>query len=443
MNTIELTSNIAYLPEVEALINFNSSPDIFEAPSEPITTTAGRVAPWGADNDLPARVLEKIRKNDVVGANLLFNQLSGYGLGIKPMKRVIDNGKLVGYDECLDDQVLRFFEDNDIAGYFMEQVNDMMTFFNVFPEIIVNPKGDKIVSLRHLEATFSRWGSMESRDNEIKWHYYNQWDCGVSKGDIIKTPVLSRYNSADRLRAQVAKSKDRRYVLQVHMPTPGRTYYSQPNWWSIFLSGWYDIAEMLPMFKKALIKNHLAIRYIIHVSNDYWIEQEKLNNVSGDPQKAKELRERLTDNLVAFLSEETNKGGALISTMKNIPAGNTVIESKYIKVETIDSAIKGGEFLEDVEEASSVISYTMGVHSDLNGSTPGKNKGSLGGSNKRELMMINQAMKRPYRDRLLMPLTLIKRYNNWDPNIVFAVPDFEFPTLDVNKAGKQETIQNP
>lgn len=443
MNTVELTRNVSYSPEISALISYNSTPEMFEPGSDPISTTEGPIAPWGADNDLPAQVLSKIRQNDVVGSNLLFNQLSGYGLGIKPMKRIIKGGKLIGYDECFDAEVLDFFADNDIPGYFMEQVNDMMTFFNVFPEIILNPRGDKIVSLRHLEATFSRWGSMQHNQSEIQWHYYNQWEGGAVKGPIVKTPVLSRYDTLDQLRRNVQRERNRRFVMQVHMPTPGRTYYAQPSWWSIFVSGWYDISAMLPIFKKALIKNHLAVRYIIHVSDDYWKEQAKLHNVSGDPQKERELRTRLTDQLIGFLSEETNKGGTLVSTVKNIPAGNSIIESKYIQIETIDAAIQGGEFIEDAEEASSVISYTMGVHSNLNGSTPGKSAGSLGGSDKRELMMINQAMKRPYRDRLMMPLNLIKRYNGWDPDIVFAVPDFEFPTLDVNKQGRQETIQNP
>jgi hypothetical protein len=57
--------------------------------------------------------------------------------------------------------------------------------------------------------------------------------------------------------------------------------------------------------------------------------------------------------------------------------------------------------------------------------------------------MIKQAMMRPYRDRLLKPLRLVARFNGWDRNIVFAVPDVEFPTLDIEKSGKRETNQNP
>ena len=44
-------------------------------------------------------------------------------------------------------------------------------------------------------------------------------------------------------------------------------------------------------------------------------------------------------------------------------------------------------------------------------------------------------MMRPFRDRLLKPLTLIKRYNGWDKDIVFAVPEHIFTTLDESKTG--------
>lgn len=440
---IEITGNVAYCPEAKALINFNGSPEMFEPGDSPLNTAMGKIAPWGRDNNLPARVLENIRKNDVVGANLQFNQLSGYGLGVKPMRRIIEGGKVVGYDECLDEAVLNFFEDNDLSGFFLEQVNDMMTFFNVFPEIILNKRGDQIISLRHLEAAFSRWGSMEESDAEIKWHYYNQWEMGSVKGKMIRTPVLSRFHTCDQLRQRVVKSNDRRFVMQVTMPTAGRTYYAQPNWWSVFLGGWYDISVMLPLFKKALLKNHLAVRYIIYVAEDYWKEQSKLHNVTVDSEEGRSLRKQLAQKLIGFLSEDDNKGGTLISTMKNAPVGNTMFESKYIQIETIEAAIKGGEFIEDAEEAGNIISYAMGVHPNLNGATPGKSKGSLGGSDKRELFMIKQAMMRPYRDRLLKPLNLIKRFNGWDKDIVFAVPEFEFPTLDVEKSGKKETVKQP
>lgn len=448
MTTFEFyTDRLGYSPEARAIVALSQGgSEIFDTKHEPVIVGGRRVAPWGGDNDLPSRVLEKIRENDIVSPNLLFNVQTGYGQGIVPMMRYRDDSG-VHYEPCFDAEVNDFFEDNDVNGFFLEQLSDMMTFFNVFPEIILSRDGKKITGLRHLEAIYSRWGSISKRETEISRHYYAEWVSGVPKdGTIEETKVLSRFHTLDHLRGLIGSGcKDRRFVLQVSMPTPGRTYYSYPYWWSIFKSGWFDLAAMLPTFKKSLLKNHLAVRYIVYIADEYWRELASQEHINQDDREAFEtIKRREVGKIMEFLTNEDGKGGGFVSTVKNMPSGGTKpFECKYIQIETIKPGIEGGEFIEDAEEASNIISYAMGVHPNLNGATPGKSKGSLGGSDKRELFNIKQAMMRPFRDRLLKPLTLIKRYNGWPEELVFTVPEHIFTTLDQDKTGSKTTVQNP
>ena len=435
-----ITQQVAYAPEVQAVFAMagSSAADIFDSTDTPVVIDGKRIAPWGPDNDLPNKIMEKIRANDVVSPNLLFNVQTGYAQGIKPMRRIREGDK-VYYVEAYDDRIEEFFENNDVDGFFLEQVSDMMTFFNVFPEIILSKDGKRITGLRHLEAIYSRWGAMTGNDKEIQRHYYAEWQAGSPKnGRLDVTRVLSRYNTVDHLRGLMASGcRDRRFVLQVSMPTPGRTYYAFPYWWSIFRSGWYDLSKMLPAFKKALLTNHLSVRYIVYISDEFWVEVFHRDNVDdADEEKKKEVMDREIGRIMEFLSGNNAKGGGLISTKKNVPLGGSKpFEDRFVQIEVLKPGIEGGEFIEDAEEASNMISYAMGVHPNLNGATPGKSKGSLGGSDKRELFNIKQAMMRPFRDRLLKPLTLIKRYNGWDKDIVFAVPEHIFTTLDESKTG--------
>ena len=53
------------------------------------------IVPWGDGNTLPADVLAKIKKSEVVGANLEFNVSAGYGQGIKPMRRIVESYNFV------------------------------------------------------------------------------------------------------------------------------------------------------------------------------------------------------------------------------------------------------------------------------------------------------------------------------------------------------------
>lgn len=446
MNLEYFTAGIAYSPEAKAVIDMSGNADVFKPGPRPITTQGHRVAPWGDDNTLPFKVLDMIEKNEVVSSNIQFNIQSAYGLGIKPMMKVRSkDGTVIGYKECTDQAVLDFFEENDIDGYYLESITDMMTFFNVFPEIILSNDRTKIASLRHLEASFSRWGAMGANDKQITKHLYCDWEGGRAKKDqLTVTPVLARYRTLEDLKNRVSdKNGGERFVLQVSMPTPGRSYYANPWWWSIFRSGWYDISVMLPNYKKALLKNHLAVRYVIYISDKYWEDVLRLAKVPpGDVEKEKVAKEEAVKGILDFLTGEDSKGGGMISTRRIMPGGSgKPFEDKYIQIEKVEATIKGGEFIEDAEEANNIISYAMGVHPNLNGATPGKGKGSLGGSDKRELFMIHQAKMRPFRDRLLKPLNLIKKFNGWPADLEFVTPEYEFPTLDVNKSGNQKVIQ--
>jgi hypothetical protein len=227
------------------------------------------------------------------------------------------------------------------------------------------------------------------------------------------------------------------------MPTPGRPYYSKPNWWSIFSSGWYDHAIAIPLLKNAIIKNNLGVRFIVYVSDKYW--QDVFAKESIDPNDKKAVKARIdkeTEAFASFLSGEKNAGKAIMATKKYAASSSGSTEEKYIEIVPVKNDLSGGELLQDSEEASNIISYSMGVHTGLIGATPGKNKGSLGGTDKRELYMIKQALTKPLLHRVLRPFSLIKKFNHWDENFVIQVPEYTFTTLDQSKTGKEETIDN-
>src|SRR5690606_11627145 len=121
-----------------------------------------------------------------------------------------------------------------------------------------------------------------------------------------------------------------------------------------------------------------------------------------------------------FLTGSDKAGKGIVALKEMIHSSSGAKEEKYIEVVPINMGKEGGEFNEDSEEVSNITSYVMQTHSSLIGSTPGKNKGSFSGTDKRELFMMKQALMKPYRDRLLRPLNLVKRFNGWNKDIVFA-----------------------
>jgi len=434
--------NLTYLPEAKAIIAQVPSADMLTDPDSTITLDKYKVVPWGESNNLPAEVLKKIQDSEIVASNLDHNIKMMYGQGVHPFIKSTENGK-DKFTPCIDERVLEFYENNDIPGYFLEQCADMATFYNTFPEIILTRDMSAVYSLRHKEATFSRWGEKDRATGEIIRHFYSsKWVDGANVDNTVISDVLMRNNPLGDLQNRIKNRKisTPRFMLQISFPTPGREYYQKPPFWSIFASGSYDFAAMIWNFKKALLKNGLAVRWVIYVSDKYWdliFNEEKIDR--NNPEKVKARKEEEFAKWRTFLSDEKNAGKGLVALKKMVPSGSTAIEEKYIEFVELKNGLKGGEYLEDISEVANTINFSMQVHGSLIGNQPGKAGNSLSGTDKRELFMIKDAMMTPYRDRLIRPLTLVSRFNNFPKDLVWKVVSFEFTTLDNNKTGKQST----
>lgn len=434
-------NNLTYLPELQAIIAEPSSIDALTDADTPITVGQHLIVPWGEDNNLPNTVMDKIGKSDPLAANIDHNIKMMYGQGVKPfLSNIVDGVEQL--EVCTDERVLAFMENNDIPGYFLEQCADMATFYQTYPEVILTRDLSEIYSLRHKEASFSRLGVADKKTGEIVKHFYSAaWADGTARLDnTVVSEILNRHNPLGDLRNRISKRSyvTPRFMMHIYFPTPGRVYYQSPSYYSIFRSGSYDYSTMIWHFKKALMKNGLKTRYIIYISDKYWLDifnEEKIDRTNSE--KVKERKEAEYAKFRNFLSNEENAGKGLTVKKTMIPSGNSVVEEKYIVIETVDSNIKGGEFLEDSSEVSNSINYATNVHPSLIGSPPGKTTGSMSGTDKRELFHIKAAMMAAYRDRLLRPLYLVKSFNNFPKNLVWKVLDYEFTTLDNNKTGKQ------
>ncbi|MDA3867015.1 MAG: hypothetical protein PF489_09760 [Salinivirgaceae bacterium] len=426
------------LPEAKAIVKQVSSVEMMKEPDEVLDIDGHKIVPWGQNNTMPQDVMSKIEKCEIVGANIKFNIDTGYGQSVRPYRRIKD-GNNYRYDEILEGEVYEFFQDNDIDLYFLEQLTDLNTFFNVFPEIILSKDLSKITTLRSKEAAFSRWGAMDPKAGRIIKHYYSaKWDDNPTIKDMVISDVLDKYNPLRDLQQRIDERKIKvpRFIVPVFFPTPGKTYYQRSYWWSIFLSGWYDFIMMIPTFKKAILKNQMSVKYIIYISDKYWDYLFDAENIDPTDKEAVIDRKNKEHNAFQdFLTGESNAGKGMIALKKMVNSASGSAEEKFIEIVPIKSDLKGGEYVEDSQEGASMISYAMGVNTSLISNL--KSANNLSGTDKREMFQMKQAVMAPFRDRLFKPLHLIRRFNGWGEDVVFKVPDFNFTTLDENKSGSK------
>lgn len=440
----------AYISGVQAAIVMEDSTHVFEKPSSDpviIKNKGNRgFVPWGDSNNLPNDVRNKVGKSEMLSSNLLFNNQVMYGSGLEFGEIYTDDKGMKKFRPKEFSEVREFFKYIDVSHFLMKQITDMNFFFNCFPELLLN-KERKVVAISSKDATMCRWESMNPQTGYIENLFYSaKFAEGETpeENDVSIIPVLQDDNPildamirTGKLPDNTGKTKDKkedRFIVPVNFPTPGRLYYQKPYWYSLFESGWYDFAVSIPEYKKYLMQNQATVKYHIKIHRTYFKEIFAREGIT-EPAKQKERIQKEYTNLKEFLQDVQNTGKSIISYVDYNGKG---VAEDMLKIEVIDDKFKGGEYLEDSEEASNILSYAMGVHPSMNGSSPGKNK-SINGTEARELFIIKQALMKPFRDILLRPFYVIKALNGWPDELEFSISNLVLTTLD-NGTGSQKII---
>jgi hypothetical protein len=324
----------------------------------------------------------------------------------------------------------------------------MKHFFFTVSVIILSKDGGKIVQLRHKEACHTRFETCNPKNGQIERLFYANWENNTPEEDEIEViPVLDIWDPLGDLEIRMGKkpgskgqkqtpAKDRKFAIINTFPIAGCKYYPFAYYWSVFLSGWYDIKQMIPAGKKAKFRNQTGIKYHVEVHRDYWeniCREEKIT----DPEKKAARVKTEKENIKNFCTGIENSGKLWITGYYVDPNGK---EIKMVRINLIDNSKEGGDWIEDSEEASNMICYADNIHPSLVGAAPGKSKNSFSGSVQRELFTMKQALEKPYHDILLEPLFVIKEYNGWK-DFTYDVPVITLTTLDKGKDAEENTLR--
>lgn len=447
---IWLSEKACLCNEALVILQSNDSPTLFDEPHLDMQEVGGyRLAPWGNDNDLPQRVMGLIEKAEIVGTNANFNWRVMYGQGPRLVKVVRDpeSNRAKGFIEQTDGEAYDWFMRNNVPLLLQEIMTDISYFGNAFPVLLPDKRDamgrrSKIDGIIHREAMFSRWG-VNNKDLINKHLYSSKWDESPAKDDIQESYVVDEYNAVEDIRKRLVVGKDARLCYPIYIPSPGRPYYSYPNWWSIFRSGWYDQLTNIPTLKKSILKYNLGVKHIIHIADEYFKDKEELLGISKDDhEKRKALYEEVVKQIGDVLAGEENAGKAIIAKKKLMQSGTGMAMEKLIEIETVKNDISGGEYLTDYETGANIISYAMDVHPSLIGATPGKNSNSLSGSNIREIFIMKQSLSKPLAYLALQWWPAVREVNGWDHDLEIVIQDSLFTTLDNAKSGEIKIADN-
>lgn len=433
-------NSVEDIPSLNASAAFTvSTSEVFKEQQDttPQTIADGyQYMPWGADNEMPYRILELIDSDETLSTCQLFNAEVCYGSGL-----MYDTQEAASN---IKNDVESFLMDNDLASYFLGVCQDIKHFAFCVSVIILSADGSRIVRILRKEACYCRFAPAQS-DGRIPYILYANWRKSISrKEDVEKIELLDQHapwaDLQERLQSAKGKrpkSATRKFAIVSRVPTPDSTYYPIPYYGALFKGNWYNIKKLIGIAKEAKLKNSAPIKYHIEIANRFWDGIFKAEGIT-DRKKQQDRVVEEKEKIINFLTGMENSGKVLFSTFYINPNGD---EQHDVVINKVETDKEGGDWSTDIIEAVNMVCFTMRVHSNLVGSVPGKSQTNNSGSDKRELYTIAQALQKPYHDLLFTVHKIIIRYNGWT-NVSPKIPFIQLTTLDENKDAKQVTIES-
>lgn len=392
-----------------------------------------RYMPFGVDDELPYRIIRTIGNDEVLSQNLFFNILTSYGSGLQYMDR---DSKTPTEEPA----IRRFLLSNSFHEFFLEQCTDMKYFFFAVAVIILDRDGKQILQVRHKDACYCRFEKADKK-GRINHVFYANWNnpSALTKKDVELLTLLNEKNPLGHLEVLMGRAPgadglthmrttERKFAVVMRFPTPGQRYYPSPYYTALFRGDWYDLKRLIGKAKKSKIRNHSSVKYQVEIHKDYWqniFTEENIMNPLDQQERIKKEKE----NIRNFVTGLANSGKVWISSYYVDGYGH---EQRFVRINTIDTSKEGGDWSEDIQEASNMICYGLNIHPNLVGATPGKSQSNNSGSDKRELFTLKQSLETAFHDVLLKVHELVIYYNKWEDKVIPQVPLVLLTTLDQN-----------
>lgn len=399
---------------------------------------------FGKDNLAPYRNQQLIEDNMVMSGCQLFNIQSCYGQGIHFLDR--ETG-----DMTEDKEIRSFCLHNAIHHQWLRMATDIK--YNFFSVMVIHLSRDhsKIVQIRMRNACDCRF-TKRNEFGQIEHVLVGDFRQGRAQ-TIEAIPLLDEIDPLGDLEYRMGKAPHIytsekikeppmgtccKFAILCLVPTPGYRYYPIPYYASIYRDAWYDIYRLIGIGKRYMIKNTSAPRIQVEVHRTYWDNVCREENITDKVKRAERIkleRRRITE----FCTKPENAGKAWVTSYDSLPDGKG--ERRMVRVYNLmeGKGKEGGDWIDDMGEASNSLCFSMGVHPNMVGATPGKSQMNNSGSDKRELFTLKQALEKMFHDVMEVPFHVIMHYNGWDEQFSIDVPMIQLTTLDENKDAKEVT----
>lgn len=403
----------------------------------------GVIAKWGDNNQYPKEFLSTLKKNGAGGSSYRFLKATHYGQGFKLFHiDSTDDGKedrKIVPTASLPD-ISAFFKRSKINRFWVETIADLETFNLAFPEFILSNDYSKIVSVRRQATPKMRYEKINPKTGLIENSYFcHDWKSHTNvEGDYVKKiAVVDSYFSAEEVKEYCKAKKQHKFTMPIFYPLMDEVYYPEPDHHSVYRNGWMDVVNAIPAYKKSFSENQLTVKYLVKISEEYFLRTYGDDWQKFTAEKKQECRTQLADNIDNYLAGNKNAGKSLMVTVFKDREGKWVDGIDVVPIK--DENTSEGKGLLDSSAGNSEIMSAIGTDPNLMGvGIPGGKLNSGSGSDKREAFSILNALFKSKRQTTLEVWRMLRDYNGWPPDLEGDFAVTELTTLDKNPTGSEQ-----
>ena len=358
-----------------------------------------------------------------------------------------------------------FLRRNNLHLTYLSLVEDMQDQNICFPEITLNKRTvdangknlptsmwrPQITGIRYVSAHTCRL-ERKGQNGRINYVYVsNQWlDQGNQANIVIKPedqkidalPALDPQSPLSDLERIVRETRREngsirrrptRFFLPIAYPSAGRPYYPIPAWQSIFSGDIYEYLMTMVSDRNKRRQNSNVIGRIIYLNQEY-MERLYYQKKADTTEARKKIFDNLRNQINSFLEDRNNTGKPLVAyTFQSQADGKTYESWKIVEIEANNKQTAEAN-QKELAEISSIVFFAFGLDSRLVGNSPG-DVASTGGTDLRERYLLKQVQMSPMQQLMLLPLYLVKYFNDLDDHLEWEIPREVLTTLDNSKTG--------
>lgn len=400
----------------------------------------GKWLPWGDDNLYPQKFAARLKNTGVAIGALEVLTAAHFGIGFQ-LYQAIETETAIQFRERHPSsfpEINDFFNRTKYNILNSEVILDFETWRMGFPEYLLSPNGDKIISVRRIKTADVRFevpdknGIINNIGVNTDWENYKEENTTV-------IPCFNANIPLDEIKEYVKQKKIFRFTIPAIDTLLVEKTYPSVGWHASFKNGWVDVVLALPEFKKKMFEQQLNVKYLIHVSDEYFQHMYPETWETFDDIEKQKKRKELVDLIDSELRGNKGAGKSIVSPFFESRDNGQLI--KGIQIDEIPQTQSNGDFLLDGSAANYEILTPMGVDPCLiNGGAFGGKNMSGSGSDKREAWTILCAKFPIKQIRTLQIFENIKYWNSWDPTLFGKFPNINLTTLDKNKDGKEKAV---